>query len=160
MSKVLVNHCCKTGDLDALKELFLEKKLNYESVSFYNHQQFETACKYGHLNVCKWLYNTFNLQDKIYTPHCSCFFYHYDVCQWLCKKYMISKQNLIDVICYDFQCALKENLNIELFRYLFNYVCLTEDDVSSFISNFTEKEKKVITYCLTPIGLLTKPVEQ
>jgi hypothetical protein len=168
---------CQRGDFELLKKLYLKGKIIRNDVVRVDECEltlFECASLYGHLQICKWLYYTFEItkEDAMLNDYCSfnvsCLHGQLNVCKWMQKKFRFTKEEIISIsdgglledICEQFIC--EENYPesfFEIFSYLSNTFGFTTEDVTHFIHKIPQTRRERFLECFTPIGLLTKPAK-
>jgi hypothetical protein len=162
-----LENICKSGDLESLKELHLEGKISKNDVLRIDEDGitlFEWVVAYGHFEICKYFYYTFQITkedvslNNYFIFDTACFMNHLNICVWLQKKFKFTKEELIlnnnklfKQICLDSP--------IEIITYLNKTFGFTMEDTHNFIHLISEKRKEELLECLTPIGSLIKPAK-
>jgi hypothetical protein len=161
MSKDLI----KSGNLKELKILYKNGILTREVVEKQNYNfALLYACEYGHLNVCKWLYGTFQITKKEASIYDNLAFQnacengHLEVCQWLYETFQITKEEIMLNYNYSF-CYACCNEHYHIISFLCNTFCITEDDVKNIIKEYPKEEQKKIIKYFIPFGSFTKPAK-
>jgi hypothetical protein len=127
-----------------------------------------SACNYGNLEVCKWLYKTFQITKKealLYNSYVfqqTCGKGHLEVCQWLCETFQITKKEatLNNNRAFWWACYNDHYHIISFLCNTFGITDVTEEDVKNIIEEYPEEKQEKILDCLTPFGSFTKPVKK
>ena len=168
---------CQRDDFELLKKLYLKGNFIRDDVVRVDEDVltlFESASLYGHLQICKWLYYTFEItkEDAMLNDYCSfnvaCLHGQLNICKWMQKKFCFTKKELISIcdgrflkdICKEF--LYEENYAecfFEIFSYLSNTFGFTVQDVTHFINKIPKTKRERFLECFTPIGSFTKPAK-
>jgi hypothetical protein len=135
--------------------------------SYYNKKYYnsiETACKYGHLEIIKWLFLTFQLTiNDISLNNNECFVLackegHYNVVEWLGLHFDIDKEIVLNPRTFIVEeLSLLERFDI--IQFLFNFFGVTEMDVEKIIYGIHLSKREKLIDCITLYGSSVKPVE-
>jgi hypothetical protein len=160
MSGYDINNLFQTGNLTIIKELYKNGSLSKEKLKSTNNIYFYFSCKYGHLELCKWIHQICNLTKKevIYDDNiflCACKYGQLKVCEWLYETFILSKKDI--TVDYNIVLAwVVKNKHYDIIDFLFNKVGLTKDEVQNRLNLFSEEDKETIMKYLNPLGLFTK----
>jgi hypothetical protein len=116
------------GDLKSLIKLYKKGNLTKENSLISRGYGFCFAIESGHLNVCIWLCETFQITKEDMLNY-----------EW----------NLLYSAC------IKEDYKI--ISFLCNKFGFSIEDTDCFIQEIPEEKREKIFECLTPIGSFTKP---
>ena len=50
---------CRNGDLEKLKKININEKWKYINTEITRDNPLPTACEYGNLEICKWIYKNY-----------------------------------------------------------------------------------------------------
>ena len=132
----LFNSACEKGELEMCKFFY---SLNNINIRNNNEYCFIHACKYGHINICKWLLkidpninilDSTNYNNTLDAFYLACLNGHIEIINWLYKFDEI-KKGIKDgrwnwAFC---DCCKKNNLDILKFLYR-NKIYRNENDIS------------------------------
>jgi hypothetical protein len=155
----------KTNNLEELINLHKNENLTQEIIEHNDFYLFRYSCLKGKLEICQWLYKTFQItREKALICNndafnVACEKGHLNVCQWLHETFQITKEEVVLNNNYAFWFACSNN-HYHIISFLCNTFVIIEEDVKDIIEKYFQKKQEKILDCLTPFGSFTKPVKK
>lgn len=156
-------YLCKEGNLNSIILFCKTNNINKELITRKNNFVLYTLCKYGHLDACKWICSTFQIEkmDIRYDIDIFreiCFQNHLDLCVWFYNYFQLTIEDVRIKYNHTLWRAV-ENNSFDVVKFLFYIVGLTENDALMIIDQVSENRKKELLKYAVPFGSYTKPAK-
>ena len=157
---------CFDGNFELIKKLYLEGKINKEFVvnSYINNgylNLFQISATANHLELCKWLHETFQITkeeavvDENFAFEVACVEGNLEIVKWLQETFAFTKEEVSHNNNYALELAFYYD-HFEIVYFLRDIYGFVKEDTNVFIDQIPEEDREKLFECLTPVGSFTK----